>query len=106
MLRIIHLCLHLKMYLYKYVLMAWCHNFLQIISQLYQKFPKCFILASCPPWNGNGSAHYRETPNNGEYPSGTQAVVYCGEGLTPSHVTIACFENGEWSPINICRPSK
>ena len=94
------------MCLYQYVLMAWCHNFLKVISLLYEKFPKCFILASCPPWNGNGTARYRETPNNGEYPSGTEAAVICDQGFTPSIGGTLCLENGEWSPIDVCKPSE
>ena len=51
----------------------WCY-FLQVISLLYEKFPKCFILASCPPINlQHGRVIYTGHTVNGRHPLGTLA---------------------------------
>ena len=59
--------------------------FPQVISLLYEKFPKCFIFASCPAINlQNGGVIYTGHTVNGRHSLGTSAQLICNVGFKRS----------------------
>ena len=73
--------------------------FPQVISLLYEKFPKCFILASCPAINlQNGGVIYTAHTVNGRHSLGTSAQLICNVGFKRSGTySRTCQYSRTWS---------